>query len=55
MDDSIENQKLVLSAANSTPLEFYGLFGMIELPIDTYLILIDGALLIGEIMNCHVF
>lgn len=55
MDDTVENQTKIRQASEHEPLEFYGIFGQIELLAGTYLILIDAADQIGEIAKCAVF
>jgi hypothetical protein len=55
MDDSISNQLAIQSAAQGTPIECYGVFGVLELPTTCYLIVISQASLVGEILNCYVF
>lgn len=55
MDDTLENQGKIRSASDTTPLEFYGIFGSIDLPGGSYLIVIKQASFMGEIMKCQVF
>jgi hypothetical protein len=55
MDDTVENQTKVRQASEHAPLEFYGIFGQIELIAGTYLILIATADQIGDIAQCPVF
>ncbi len=55
MDDSISNQLLIQSSAKGTPIECYGVFGIMELPTTCYLVVISQASLVGEILNCYVF
>ena len=55
MEDTSSNQNKVQLTQNGPPFEFFGIFGMMDFPTGSYLILIDKALIIGEILKCHVF
>ena len=55
MDDTMENQLKIKVASNHTPLEFYGIFGSINLPGGSYLIVISQASNVGQIMKCQVY
>jgi hypothetical protein len=52
MDDTLENQGKIRSACDTAPLEFYGIFGSINLAGGSYLIVINQASFMGEIMKC---
>lgn len=54
MEDTNENQNIIQNTEHK-PLEFYGIFGTIDLPGGSYLIVINRAALVGEILKCQVF
>jgi len=55
MEDTAENSGKIAQASVGLPQEFFGIFGMIDLPSGPYLILIDQASILGEILKCHIF
>lgn len=55
MDDTIENSSKIAQNSVGLPKEFFGIFGMMEFPSGPYLILIQRAIVMGEILKCHVF
>jgi len=55
MEDSDGNSARIAQSAIGLPQEFFGIFGMVDFPSGPYLILIERASIIGEILFCHVF
>ena len=55
MEDTVENSGKIAQSTIGLPQEFFGIFGMIDFPSGPYLILIDQATILGEILKCHIF
>jgi len=55
MEDTLENSGKLVQVAIGLPQEFFGIFGLVDFPSGPYLILIDRASIIGDILKCHVF